>query len=315
MKNSNPKKLTILIPVYKSDSILPILVAKINSALDKSFKIYDWSILLILDYPSNESWKVITRIIKKYKNVSAIRLEKNYGQHNAIFCGLKYVDSSYVLTMDDDLQHDPMYIYPLYKEIIQGYDVVYTRFHKKEHSFFKNLGSRFNSFLLNRLIDKPKNIYPSPYKIFSKKVYTRLLDFNLNSYYIDSLIFSISNNISQIQTKHNVRYSGTGNYNLNASIKLFTNMLFNSSTKPLTFISYAGYLISFISIFLAALIIYQKLILDLMPNGWASLALLILMLFSILFFSVAIIGIYLGSIFRAIINPGNKFEIKEIILK
>ena len=121
----NNSKITVLIPVYKSDEIIPKLAKILVSELNKNFGEGEFHILLVLDYPSEYSWNNIKSLSKKYKQISCLKLNKNYGQHNAIFCGLRYVNSDYVVLMDDDLQHHPKYIYRMYKKIIQGYDAVY----------------------------------------------------------------------------------------------------------------------------------------------------------------------------------------------
>ena len=95
-------QLSIIIPVYNSSKIIPLLVKKIKQNINKKIKNYE--VILINDSIKDNSWNVIEKISKKNKFVKGINLKRNFGQHHALFAGLKYAKGKKIITMDDDLQ-------------------------------------------------------------------------------------------------------------------------------------------------------------------------------------------------------------------
>ena len=142
--------LSIVIPVYCSEEILNKLYAKLVDELTKITSKFE--IILVDDYSNDTSWKIIKEICNNDKRVKGIKLNKNYGQHNAIFCGIRNAKGEYILTMDDDLQHPPEEISKLVGKIDDGYDVVYGVSKKFRHllkiSILFSLTNIFSNSLL-----------------------------------------------------------------------------------------------------------------------------------------------------------------------
>src|SRR5262249_59346247 len=91
----------------------------------------------------NNSWPIIAELAGQYDFICGVNLRRNVGQDNAIMAGLHQARGEVTVIMDDDLQHDPADILPLYRELGRGRDVVYAHFLKKEQARWKNLGSWF----------------------------------------------------------------------------------------------------------------------------------------------------------------------------
>ena len=131
--------LSIVIPVYNSEKILPHLICEIEKNVNF---VKNYEVILVNDCSKDRSWKVIEELSKNNKYVIGINLRINAGQHNAIMAGLRESRGKVVVTMDDDLQHSPKYIKKLYCKISnEGKDVCYTKFKSKKHSLWKNIGS------------------------------------------------------------------------------------------------------------------------------------------------------------------------------
>ena len=92
-------KLSIIIPVYNSSKILNTLVENIYSNLYKKFEFIE--LILINDFSADNSWEIIKKLKKKYNFIKGINLKENYGQHSAIFCGLKYFKGENIVCMDE----------------------------------------------------------------------------------------------------------------------------------------------------------------------------------------------------------------------
>ena len=109
--------LSIIIPVYKSENIIEVLVKKINDAVNSISFINSFEIIMINDCSPDKSWEKIKFLSKKFEFVKGINFAQNFGQHNAIMAGLEACDGEKVITMDDDLQHPPSSIVDLLNEL------------------------------------------------------------------------------------------------------------------------------------------------------------------------------------------------------
>src|SRR5215470_14314966 len=160
--------LSIVVPVYGSEDCLEALIAAIDGEMGSTGLSYE--VVLVNDGSPDRSWQVIEAICDSNLNIIGVDLRRNFGQDNAILTGLGLAEGRYIAIMDDDLQHHPRYLPMLVAEIDKGADVVYADFSAKRQSLWKNLGSWFNGKVAEWVIDKPKDIYMSPYKIIRREV-------------------------------------------------------------------------------------------------------------------------------------------------
>ncbi len=302
-------ELSIVIPVYKSQNILPKLVLELQKNINF---VKDWELVLVNDSSPDESWEVIKELSCEYKFIKGINLRKNAGQHNAIMAGLNYANGEVIVMMDDDLQHSPTYIKNLYDEIKKGFDVCYTNFENKQHQNWKILGSKFNDLVANILLKKPKNLYLSSFKSISKDIKDEIIKYDGPYPYVDGLIVLTTNNISTIKIKHYARIDGEGNYNLIKSTSLWLKMATSFSILPLRIATMMGVFISIISFILGIYFIFLKLFSNTAPTGWTSLMVVVLFLGGIQLISLGIIGEYLGRSYLKL-NKKQQFVVGEIL--
>ena len=128
--------------------------------------------------------------------------------------------------------------------ISNDFDVVYSWYKKKKHSFFRNLGSRFNDKVANLMLKKPKNLYLSSFKIINRFLIDEVIKYNLPYPYIDGLILRTTSNIGKVEVSHNMREEGKSNYTLHKLISLWMNMFTNFSILPLRLSIVAGFIFS-----------------------------------------------------------------------
>lgn len=300
------KEISIVIPVYNSHEC----VAELSRQIADALKGIDYEQIMVNDCSKDSSWEEIKKESEHNPNLLGINLRKNGGQDSAILTGLNYATGNWVLIMDDDLQHSPYDILKLYEEAKKGFDVVYANFETKKQKLWKNLGSWFNGKISEIAIQKPKEIYLSPFKIVSKGVVAEMIKFNNLFPYIDGLIFQVTRNITQIDVEHHERELGQSNYNLIKSIKVFFRMLFGFSTMPLSLASYTGFFSAFVGLIMA-IFYFVKFMLGLEKlTGWTSTIILILILGGMILVALGIIGKYLGQMYLTI-NNQPKFIIKE----
>src|SRR5690606_18963668 len=122
---------------------------------------------------------------------------------------------------DDDFQNPPREIHALVEEARKGYDVVYSRFKDKRHSGYRNLGSNFNNMVANWLLEKPKDLYLSSFKVISADIVKHIIQYTGPSPYIDGLILRETGNISVVTVDHEDRREGESNYTLAKLVSLW----------------------------------------------------------------------------------------------
>lgn len=300
--------ISIVIPVYNSEKILNQLVDTINENVDF---VENFELILVNDCSPDNSWKIIEGLHKKHSFVKAINLRKNSSQHNAIMAGLNYAVGDVIILMDDDLQHDPKYIEVLYKSIKGGFDVCYTKFPNKKHKVWKRLGSKFNDYIANILLKKPKNLYLSSFKAISKDIVSEIIEYDGPYPYVDGLILSKTNSIVVVEVEHKQRFEGDGNYTFFSSLSLWLKMATSFSIFPLRMATYAGFIVSILSFVLGIYYILLKFIYDIAPEGWTSIIVVVLFLGGVQLLSIGILGEYIGRSYLNI-NKKSQFVIKEV---
>lgn len=283
--------LSIVIPVYRSAEIIPRLLDEIFSSVPPGLA---FEVILVNDRSPDDSWPVIQRMAEHHSNVIGLNLRKNAGQHNAIMAGLREATGDVVVMMDDDLQHPPRYIPDFINEIKRGSDVCYSRFQKMQQKHWKVLGSRFNGLVANLLLDKPKDLYLSPYKAISKGVRDLIVTYDGPYPYVDGLILLHTDNISVIDVEHQERSIGEGNYSFRKSLSLWVMMATGFSVKPLRMATFMGLIISLFAFALIVGLIIYKLTFDIEIQGWASLATIGLFLGGVQLVALGVIGEYVG---------------------
>ena len=224
-------KISIVIPVFNSEDILEHLVNKISKILNKKKFLYE--ILLINDCSEDKSWQKIKSLKKKKKFLKGINLKKNYGQHSAIFCGLRFCKGKYIVCMDDDMQHNPKYIPKMIDALEKNYDVCYVKFKKREHTILKTIISHANNIVSSFLMNKPISIYNSSYKSLKNKIAKKIISNNQNYIFLDYWIFKYTNKITYINILHNKRLSGETNYGLREMLTLWSRMIFLIELKKI----------------------------------------------------------------------------------
>jgi polyisoprenyl-phosphate glycosyltransferase len=313
MVDDRPCKLSIVIPVYGSELVLPELVMQISNEVDKLESVREnYEIIFVCDRSPDNSWQVIQMLSKKHPQVFGILLRINAGQHNALMAGFARARGEVIVTMDDDLQHSPTDIQKLLYEIEQGYDVAYARFKNRNHALWKIAGSRINNIVAGYLMQKPKDLYLSPFRAMKSVIRDDILRYVGPYVYVDGLILSVTRNIASIDVDHHERYVGDSSYGLSKSLSLWLKMATNFSIVPLRLTSLLGLIFSGFGFCLAILLIIQKFTLNVMPVGWSSLIVTILIVGGVQLLALGMIGEYLGRVLLTI-NSRPQYVIAETV--
>jgi len=214
----NPK-FSIVIPVYNSEKNIEKLYKDLIIELEKITN--EFEVIFVDDFSQDSSFKILENLSLKDKRIVVIKLERNFGQQNAIYCGLNYTKGNYVVNLDDDLQHNPKYINDMYLKLLDGYDIVYAVTKIKYHKKYRNIGSKLTDKLFNLLLKKPPSKRVSSYRIMKKELVNKILMEKRSYNYISASILKYTKNIGNYYYKHSQRKFGTSNYTFIKQLKIF----------------------------------------------------------------------------------------------
>lgn len=304
--------ISICIPVYNgAESISPLIekIREVVSATEHTFEI-----VMVNDGSKDESDRVCTELAMKYPFITYICLRKNSGEHNAVMCALNHCEGDVAVIIDDDFQNPPEEILNLVKETEKGYDVVFAKYHIKKHSFFRNLGSRFNDKVATFLLNKPKDLYLCSFKAISRPVIDEVVKYKGPFPYIDGLILRVTDSISTVFVQHDARKIGKSNYTISKLVSLWLNMFINFSVKPLRIISFTGILAAIFSFVALLMTIVEKVKNPAVPAGWSSIVAIVLFLGGLQLFALGLIGEYIGKAYLDM-NGTPQWTVKKTIKK
>ena len=304
--------LSIVIPVYCSENTIEELYNNINQSLCK--KKYEFNIIFVDDFSLDNSWEVIKTLCLKDKKVLGIRLNKNYGQHNALFCGIKNAKGDLIVTMDDDLQHPPKEIVNLLDEINKGFDVVYGVPKKFNHSLLRNSLSKFVKYIIRISMgfNHAQNI--NSFRIFKKKLMEHFKEIQNPKINIDVLLSWSTQNFTSIYVEHNKRKKGSSGYTVTKLINHALTMITNFSSLPLKIASYFGFFFSLIGFILLFYVLIKALFFSNPVPGFPFLASVISIFSGVQLLTLGVIGEYLSNIHtKSISKP--MYIIKEFTNK
>lgn len=250
-------ELSLVIPVFNGSRTIGQVVDSIRAV----FAAQDFEVVLVNDGSEDDSETVCAKIAEKFpQTVTFVHLSRNFGEHSAILAGLNQARGRYIAVLDDDGQNPAEEIVPMLAELKRGnYDVVYGHYLEKQHSWFRNAGSRFNDRIATLMLHKPKDLYLSSFKVMNRFLVNEIVKYGGPYPYTDGLIYRTTRKIGQIPVEHRANTTGPSRYTLRKLIALWLNMFLNFSITPLRLSVYAGLISSCLSILALILILIDKI--------------------------------------------------------
>jgi dolichol-phosphate mannosyltransferase/undecaprenyl-phosphate 4-deoxy-4-formamido-L-arabinose transferase len=289
-------RVSIVIPVFDSP-VLEELVDRID-AVFRGRPEDDYEIIFVDDHsPDPRVWPTLERLACERERVRAVQLTRNFGQQAATLCGLHEACGEVVLTMDDDLQHDPRDIPRLLTHA--HCDIVIGQFERKRHSLFKRLTSRIKGLFDQILIGKPRGIQLSSFRLLNRTVVDGILSIRTPNPFLPALMFYVSKDVAGVPVSHGARQRGRSGYTLGKMVRVFSNLLINNSSLVLRLVGYVGISFAVVSFLLAALVVYRKIVYGVAVQGWASLFAALLLIGGLLLISLGVVGEYLVRIIES----------------
>lgn len=285
-------ELSIVIPVYNSSSTLPDLLQRLTKTIASITQEYE--IILVDDGSADDSWMVIESLRMAHgAHLVAVQLMRNYGQHNALMCGLGMARGAYVVTMDDDLQNPPEEIPKLLASIQdRNLDLVYGCPGSRNHATWRNLGASVVWHFYRTVFRNP--VTPTPFRIMRHQLAHSVLFYDLNFTYLDGLLAWCTRRIGGQEVEHHARAQGRSGYSFGKLLALALNLYTNFSLIPLQIVSGLGLLAATSGFLIGGFYLFQYLVSSIAVPGFASTIIAILVLGGVQLLALGVIGEYLG---------------------
>ena len=293
---------SVVVPVYNGEQTLEALVDRLHPVLDKVAS--DYEVILVNDGSRDKSWEKTCELARTRPWVHGINLMRNYGQHNALLCGIKAARHSVVVTIDDDLQNPPEEIAMLLDKLADGYDVVYGTPQKEQHGLWRDTASQVTKLVLQNAMkaEIARNI--SAFRAFRTQVRDAFTSYQSPFVSIDVLLTWGTTRFAAIPVRHDPRQLGTSNYTFRKLVRHAVSMMTGFSTLPLQLASLIGFAFTLLGILILLYVIGRYLIAGGSVPGFPFLASIIAIFAGAQMFALGIIGEYLARMyFRMLERP------------
>lgn len=292
----------MVIPVYNSAAILPDLISQLAEALQGITE--EWEVILVNDGSRDESWEVICDLARDYPSVRGFTLMRNYGQHNALLCGIRAARNEIIVTMDDDLQHPPVEIPKLLAPLNSGFDVVYGFPLKEEHGLWRVLASQMTKIVLQGSMGAETALKISAFRVFPTQLRDAFADYCSPFVSIDVLLTWGTTRFTAITVNHAPRKSGVSNYTFRKLLTHAFNMMTGFSVVPLQIASVLGFACALFGLLVLIYVVTRYLLLGYSVPGFPFLASIIAIFSGAQLLALGIIGEYLARMhFRMMERP------------
>ena len=292
--------ISVLIPVYRSEATLPSLIERLTHTL--ACLQADYEVILINDGSPDRSWDIIGRLAGEYPFVQGINLTRNFGQHNALLCGIRAARKDIIVTLDADLQNPPEEIPKLIAKLEEGWDVVYGVPQKKQHGLPRVLASRLLRTALKSALNVESAFQGSSFRAFRTQMRAAFDAFNGPSVSLDVLLTWGSERLCSLPVKHDARPAGGSSYSLPKLFAHFFDVLTGFSTLPLQLASLIGFFFTLFGLGVLVYVVGRYLMLGYSVPGFPFLASIIAIFSGAQLFALGIIGAYLSRIHFRIMN-------------
>lgn len=311
MEESMSKLVSFVIPCYRSEQTIGGVVEEINSTM-ADLPQYTYEIILVNDASPDNTFETIRDLCRKQSNICGINLAKNFGQHAALMAGFHYVHGEIVVCLDDDGQTPANEVGKLLNGIEEGADVVYARYATKQHSAFRNFGSKVNELMTRVMLGKPKELYISSYFAAKRFVVEEMTRYQNPYPYVIGLVLRSTKKIINVEVTHREREIGTSGYTIGKLLNLWFNGFTAFSVKPLRLATVMGIISACAGFSYGIFTIIKKFVNPDVVVGFSALMAAIVFFGGLILLMLGIIGEYIGRIYISL-NNSPQFVIRESI--
>ncbi|HMD28730.1 MAG TPA: glycosyltransferase [Steroidobacteraceae bacterium] len=292
-------KLSVVIPVYNEEPVLPTLFARLYPALDALKVAYE--IVFVNDGSKDRSVALLRQQFSlRPKETRVVMFHANFGQHSAVMAGLAYARGAYVVTLDADLQNPPEEIGKLVDMLDQGYDYVGTIRQQRQDSLWRRTFSK----AINKIRE-----WITPVRItdqgcmmrgYARSVVTALNQTREVNTFIPALASLYAMNQIEVPIAHEERFAGRSKYSMYSLVRLNFDLITGFSVVPLQLFSMVGMAVSLLSALLFVVLLVRRIFVGSEAEGLFTLFSLAFLLIGVALFGIGLLGEYVGRIYAQV---------------
>lgn len=285
---------SVVVPCYRSARTLPALVARLRQTLPEATAAYE--IILVVDGSPDGTWAVAHDLAQREVPVRAIRLARNYGQHNALLAGLRAARFDTVVTMDDDLQHPPEEVPRLLAELTDEVDLVYGVARDEEHGVLRSMASRSAKAGMSVALGVRGAAQTSAFRAFRSFLRDGLDLVDGPHVSIDVALSWGTTRIRAVEVRMAERAEGTSGYTFRVLLRHAATMVLGYSTAPLRLVTYLGLLVGLAGLALFVRLIWLYIAGATTVAGFTTISAMIALFSSAQMIATGVLGEYVGRI-------------------
>ena len=299
---SSQPTLSVVVPVYNSERLLADFVGRLEPVLRAHGAAHE--LILVDDGSRDGSWKAIEALCARHDWIRGLRMMRNYGQHNALLCGIRAATHRVTATMDDDLQHPPEELAKLLEALAQGADVVYGPPQKQQHGLVRDLASQITKLVLQRAIGAETARQVSAFRVFRTDLRRAFATYQGQFVSIDVLLTWGTTRFRAVPVRHDPRREGVSNYTWSMLLRHALNMVTGFSVVPLQVASLIGFAFTLLGVGVLVFLLVRYFAYGGVVHGFTFLASLVTIFSGAQLFALGVIGEYLARMhFRMMDRP------------
>ena len=306
---SSSPDISVVIPVYGGERTIEPLVVRTSETLEGEGWTYE--IILVCDRPRDGSWAIAKRLAEEREHVTSVLLRRNFGQHPATLLGIRRAKGQTIVTMDEDLQHDPKDLPTLVRASQADDAIAYGVADQLKHAWWRNATSRTAKFFVARYLGFDASEV-SAFRAFPTHLRDAFAEYHGERVAIDVLLSWAGAPVRSIRCKFQTRDEGESGYTVRKLVGYLMDLALGYSTAPLRLASWLGIVAVFVALAIAGYILGNWLVHGSVVPGFAFLGLSIAVFAGVQLLSLGLIGEYLGRLyFNALGKP--QYLVDELV--
>jgi undecaprenyl-phosphate 4-deoxy-4-formamido-L-arabinose transferase len=293
--------LSVVIPVYNEEAVLPALFARLYPALDALGVSYE--IVFVNDGSHDKSAAMLREQFQARPDVTRVVLfNGNFGQHMAIMAGFEYVRGRRVVTLDADLQNPPEEIGKLLARMDEGHDYVGSIRKVRQDAAWRRWASKATNRFRERITRIRMTDQGCMLRAYDRPIVDAIRASREVSTFIPALAYSFSHNPTEVEVEHEERHAGESKYSLYKLIRLNFDLVTGFSVLPLQLFSLFGIFVALISIAVYVVVIAKRILAGEADSLWVvwDRDILEFFLTGVMLFGLGLIGEYVGRIYQQV---------------
>jgi undecaprenyl-phosphate 4-deoxy-4-formamido-L-arabinose transferase len=304
---------SVVIPVYNEEAVLPALFARLYTALDALGRSYE--VVFINDGSRDRSAALLSGQFERRPDTTRVVLfNGNFGQHLAIMAGFEASRGARVVTLDADLQNPPEEIGRLLAKMDEGYDYVGTVRSERQDTAFRRHASRLMNAVRERITRIHMTDQGCMLRSYSRPIVDTINACREINTFIPALAYTFAQRPTEIEVAHEERVAGESKYSLYSLIRLNFDLVTGFSVLPLQLFSFSGIVISTLSILFVLVLAVRRLIVGPEAEGVFTLFGIAFFLIGVTLFGIGLLGEYIGRIYEQV-RERPRYVIQAILEK